>query len=655
MLDGQGNTIDGVDGAGTYGVLVNSSTTLNNVTVMNIHISDWDQGISYRTAENGSIKESTSRSNVNYGVYLSSSDGNKIVNNTVKNNGDGIYLFASSNVEIDNNTIFNNTNTNGVNAIVFNDGIRLDDDSIHVLIKNNEVYNNSIGIDADSENGTNFDNITIANNTIYSNNADINTGLWIENLGNSTIANNTIYDHSQDGLYLENSSNTLIYNNFFNNSNANFGYADIGSNNWNTTKTTGTNIIGGPNLGGNFWAKPDGTGFSQTCNDLDTDGLCDSIYSITSNNTDYIPLATQGQIGSCGTTIDSAGSYILSRDIMNSSSPTCITISTTSSVVFDGAGHKIDGLNSVGSLGLILSSASNNVVKNLKITEWEKGFSISGSSSGNTFANNSASDNSWDFYLNSIFDDNTVTNLTLNPSISFTGKKVALKAASSPASDPTGYRNISKYINATNISADSWIYLNMSYSDSDASEIYESSLRIWRYNSTPAWEQVSGTNGVNTAQNYVYANLTSFSVFASFGQINITLLYDSRDPSPPSSGGKWSINEDVYLNGSGWGSLQTIRINITDGNGSSVHDQQHQANANGNFTLEFADLGNDYPAGSYTIYVSIDGGANWTQYDTFTVSAVPEFPLESIALIAAALIYGLMRRGEFKGEKIGKT
>jgi len=28
-----------------------------------------------------------------------------------------------------------------------------------------------------------------------------------------------------------------------------------------------TNIIGGPNLGGNFWANPSGTGFSQTCID----------------------------------------------------------------------------------------------------------------------------------------------------------------------------------------------------------------------------------------------------------------------------------------------------------------------------------------------------------------------------------------------------
>ena len=62
-------------------------------------------------------------------------------------------------------------------------------------------------------------------------------------------------------------------------------------NNWNTTKTPGINIIGGPNLGGNFWAYPNGTGFSQTCTDADKDRICDTQYTLDSNNIDYLPLA----------------------------------------------------------------------------------------------------------------------------------------------------------------------------------------------------------------------------------------------------------------------------------------------------------------------------------------------------------------------------
>lgn len=60
----------------------------------------------------------------------------------------------------------------------------------------------------------------------------------------------------------------------------------------NTTKTPGANIAGGSNLGGNLWVKPDGTGFSQTCNDWNLDGIGDSIYMISAYDVDYLPLVS---------------------------------------------------------------------------------------------------------------------------------------------------------------------------------------------------------------------------------------------------------------------------------------------------------------------------------------------------------------------------
>jgi len=56
-------------------------------------------------------------------------------------------------------------------------------------------------------------------------------------------------------------------------------------------QTSSTNIIGGPYIGGNFWAYPNGTGFSQTCADADIDGICDLPYVLDMNNTDFLPLA----------------------------------------------------------------------------------------------------------------------------------------------------------------------------------------------------------------------------------------------------------------------------------------------------------------------------------------------------------------------------
>jgi len=86
------------------------------------------------------------------------------------------------------------------------------------------------------------------------------------------------------GFSLDDSSNNLIYNNYLDN--ANNAYDD-GANDWNTTKN-GTNIIGGPYLGGNYWSDFDEA--SEGCNDPNSDGICDSNYTLASGNVDYLPL-----------------------------------------------------------------------------------------------------------------------------------------------------------------------------------------------------------------------------------------------------------------------------------------------------------------------------------------------------------------------------
>jgi PKD repeat protein len=83
-----------------------------------------------------------------------------------------------------------------------------------------------------------------------------------------------------------------VYNNYFNNTNLTIKSGP--GNSYNTTKTAGTNIIGGPYIGGNYWGKPDGTGFSDTAVDKDGDGISDSPYTNITNSihSDYLPLVT---------------------------------------------------------------------------------------------------------------------------------------------------------------------------------------------------------------------------------------------------------------------------------------------------------------------------------------------------------------------------
>ena len=65
-------------------------------------------------------------------------------------------------------------------------------------------------------------------------------------------------------------------------------FTDSGVNYWNISKTAATNknILGGPFLGGNYWTNISGTGFSDTCNDIDHDGLCDTSFDMGSDNYD---------------------------------------------------------------------------------------------------------------------------------------------------------------------------------------------------------------------------------------------------------------------------------------------------------------------------------------------------------------------------------
>jgi PGF-pre-PGF domain-containing protein len=380
--------------------------------------------------------------------------------------------------------------------------------------------------------------------------------------------------------------------------------------------------------------------------------------------------------------INSAGEYVLTVDIIDHNG-SCIIISS-SDVIFDGNGHTIDGQNLSGTFGVDVScfeclSHTNVTVKNLKVSDWEKGIyylninngniinntaysNLEGielsSSSNNTLIDNTVSSNNegiylyssinnllknnnvsansengislqyssnnntindnivnsnsnagidlsssnnntlarntanlnklglflslsiedndlskdntlinniaknnalWDFYSDLDSINNTVINLDINKMISFTGKDIAIRPASTPPIDPPNLYNISKFINATNTSIDSWLFLNVSYSDSNITGLNESSLRWWK-NDGSSWSKVTGTNGVDMVQKNVFANITSFSIFAPLGVEGVppASIKDLKNISISHSSILWTwINPDdpdfasviVFING----------------------------------------------------------------------------------------------------------
>jgi len=64
---------------------------------------------------------------------------------------------------------------------------------------------------------------------------------------------------------------------------------------WNSSLTSGTNIMGRQWIGGNYWTNSTGNGYSDTCDDYVSPwGICDDYYNISTsmnNPIDWLPLS----------------------------------------------------------------------------------------------------------------------------------------------------------------------------------------------------------------------------------------------------------------------------------------------------------------------------------------------------------------------------
>ncbi len=189
----------------------------------------------------------------------------------------GIALSSCSNCTIENNKVLNNSR-----------GISLSSSTKNKISKNSATNNKEYGIVLGVS----------TRNTISGNTANNNTrGIYFGSSDDNVLSGNTVQYSSLLGFYIcPKSDRNRVYNNYFNDNNITIKNG-VGNAYNNTRKVAGTNIIGGPYIGGNFWAKPDGTGFSQTAVDGDGDGISDSAYNNITGSiySDYMPLTTLKQ------------------------------------------------------------------------------------------------------------------------------------------------------------------------------------------------------------------------------------------------------------------------------------------------------------------------------------------------------------------------
>lgn len=231
----------------------------------------------------------------NIGIYLKDSNKNKLGNNTALNNSKyGISLWNS----VKNDLIKNTASYSEVSVILHNAsmnvmasntvsnsnyGIWLDSLSNNNTLVENEVSGNKIGIYLKAS----------GNNVLTANSANLNTlyGIYLNSATGNTINTNRIVSNSGYGMYLLNSRNNKAYDNYLNNTKNLYFDSKSSANLWNVSKRSGANIAGGSFTGGNFWASPERSGFSQTHQDADHDGICEMAYVMGKGNVDYLPLA----------------------------------------------------------------------------------------------------------------------------------------------------------------------------------------------------------------------------------------------------------------------------------------------------------------------------------------------------------------------------
>jgi parallel beta-helix repeat protein len=109
--------------------------------------------------------------------------------------------------------------------------------------------------------------------------------------GAATIRSNRVNDSARAGIYLYRTRGGLIADNYLENTRNVYVGEQASGINWTDGPETGRSVAGGALLGGNFWGRPSGLGFSQTTTDANRDGFCDRAYRVSGYMVDTLPLS----------------------------------------------------------------------------------------------------------------------------------------------------------------------------------------------------------------------------------------------------------------------------------------------------------------------------------------------------------------------------
>ncbi len=208
IFDGNGHTIDGVNAPNSFGIQVNNGgTPLSGVTVKNVRLTDWYDGIYFKGVNAGRIESVTATSNVRAGISLRTANDNVISGCTANGNGQGMYIWSEcSRNRVESCTMSNNAEMGlwlastgrTASGIVY-------DSTANQVIGNTATGNKRMGLYVDFSHGN-----VLSNNHVTSNGA---FGIFLDYSTRTRIESNTVSGGSEQAIYLYDADSTDIIGN----------------------------------------------------------------------------------------------------------------------------------------------------------------------------------------------------------------------------------------------------------------------------------------------------------------------------------------------------------------------------------------------------------------------------------------------------------
>jgi len=548
---------------GNYNI-INNNTARNTTNTANIRL---NQNSDYNNITNN-ILYNNSYPTLSRGVYIhSGSDYNRVSNNIISRGSDGININGGQNNTVSWNYIsgcedgidigsgssgsYNNiSNNNFYNNTFF--GIHLNG------AFNITVYNNTINASPSAFRFNGAESNKIIENEIYHSTTRFNYHvMYLWKSPYNLITNNTIYNSSSSVIYFFQSNRSNVTNNtIYGNQNLTHGWgAYLVDSHYNVIdrNTLYDNIYGVFLSTIDMYGDPYG---SPTYNIIHNNTLYNSNYGIFLNSSLYNNVTfntvynnTRGILFNLtnfsriinNTAYNSTyGIYLSSSNNNtvenNSAYNTTYAIytnpSTNNTITFNTA------FNSTIGIGLL--SSNNTIVRNN--TAYDNTYAVYFNlSRSNTIQNNTARNSNYGVYLlnstsnilsgnraynNSVSElyssnssGNTMSDFRITTlsflSIDMSGDLSFKEGNLTGVTMPTTYANISKEtLNITNSTANAWTTINLTYNDTGIDD--ESTLIIAHY-SNGEWvtdtSDYTSSFSVNETSNYIYANITDFSMY----------------------------------------------------------------------------------------------------------------------------------------------